>query len=354
MPGRSAPPPAGVRLSPPGKRTTQAPGTWEPASWEPVSREPASWSPEAAGLRAATWSRAVLVAAVVAGLLAPERAAATGPWLLVVAGLVGLPHGAVDHLALGWARGRVGPALLVSYGAAAAAVAAVALLAPQPAVLVLLALSAAHFAEGEAAFDRLRGGPGLGAPAAALGTAVVALPLLLHPGPAGPVLATLSPGLPGLIATARPVLLVLVTVLVAWGALSALRHGAGRALLELALVVVAAVVAPPLLVFAAWFAGWHAPRHLVRLAALQPVGDGRQRALALARGAALPTAAAVVGLVGLALVLGGLPGAVLVTLLALTVPHAAVVARLDRLSRVRPAPAPRGRRTHRAAAPGGP
>ena len=49
-------------------------------------------------------------------------------------------------------------------------VASAALAAPVPAVLVLLLLSAAHFAEGEVAFDELRGGPGLRLPAAAGGS----------------------------------------------------------------------------------------------------------------------------------------------------------------------------------------
>ena len=53
----------------------------------------------------------------------------------------------------------------------------------------------------------------------------------------------------------------------------------------------------------------------------------------MALGATGPTVVAVLGLTTLVLVLGQLPGAVLVVLLALTVPHAAVVGRLDRLAR---------------------
>ncbi|MDQ6650959.1 MAG: hypothetical protein M3Z02_12710, partial [Actinomycetota bacterium] len=58
----------------------------------------------------------------------------------------------------------------------------------------------------------------------------------------------------------------------------------------------------------------------------------------------MPTAVAAAGLTGLALFLGGLPGAVFVVLLALTVPHSAVVARLDRLVAAEPATATVGRR----------
>jgi hypothetical protein len=97
------------------------------------------------------------------------------------------------------------------------------------------------------------------------------------------------------------------------------------------------VLAPALLVFGVWFAGWHAPRHLARLAALQPSGDGRSRACGLLRGAAGPTVVAIAGLTGLVLLLGGLSSGILVALLALTVPHAAVVAWLGQRPRVRSA-----------------
>lgn len=288
-----------------------------------------------AARRTTRLSVGLVAVAASAGALAPAAAAAAGPALLVVAGLLGLPHGAVDHLALGWVRGRSGaarPGVLLAYAAAAVAAAVAALAAPLPAVLLLLALSVAHFAEGEAAFDRLRGGAGLVLPAAALGTAVVALPLVLRPAAARPLLIALDPALPAVLAGARLPLLVGTALLVTAGLAVALRAGQRAAATELALVVVAAVLGPPLVVFAAWFAGWHAPRHLVRLAALEPAGDGPERVRLLARGAALPTAFAAAGLAGLALLLGGLPAAVLIVLLALTVPHAAVVARLDRLA----------------------
>ena len=197
---------------------------------------------------------------------------------------------------------------------------------------MLLLLSAGHFAEGEAAFDRLRGGAGLALPAAALGLAVVAVPLVLRPEAARPLLRSLDPGLPNVLAQVRTPLLVLTAMLVLVGILVAVRGGQRRAAGELALVAAATVLAPPLVVFSVWFAGWHAPRHLVRLAALEPDGDSRTRTRRLARGAAGPTAVAVAGLGVLVVLLGQLPGAVLVVLLALTVPHAAVVARLDRLS----------------------
>ena len=310
-----------------------------------LSTQP-EWDPRPAAARTAALSCWLVAGAGLVGGLLPGPATAAGPSLLVVAGLLGLPHGAVDHLALGWARGRSGPArpvVLAAYAAAAVVAAVAALAAPLPALLLLLALSVAHFAEGEAAFDRLRGGAGPALPAAALAAAVVVVPIELRPAAARPLLGALDPRLPSALTAVRLPLLALTVLLVVAGLAVALRAGRTRVAAELALVAAAAALAPPLVVFAAWFAGWHSPRHLVRLAALEPVGNGSARLRRLAVGAAAPTAVAAAGLAGLAVVLGGLPGAVLVVLLALTVPHAAVVARLDRLARTdRPARDPVG------------
>jgi hypothetical protein len=68
----------------------------------------------------------------------------------------------------------------------------------------------------------------------------------------------------------------------------------------------------------------------VRLLDLQPDGDLRRRLRRLTRSAVAPTAAALVGLAALVAVGRDVPAAVLVVLLALTVPHAVVVARLGR------------------------
>ncbi len=299
-----------------------------------------SWDSRALSLAVSSGSVVVLVGVTLVGLLAPGLAAAAGPTVLVVAGVLGLPHGAVDHLAVGWGRGRAGrphPGFLLTYALAAFAVAALAVADPAPAVIVLLALSAAHFAEGEYAFYRLRGGAALVLPAAAVGTWMVAGPLLLRPAQARPLLASLDPDLPRLVSSGRTPVLTAAILLVLAGLAVAVRARSWRTAGELALVVTATAVAPALLVFGCWFAGWHASRHLVRLAALQPDGDGRARTVALVKGAAGPTAVAVAGVAGLVLVTGGLSSAVLVALLALTVPHAAVVAWLGRLPRLRTA-----------------
>lgn len=293
---------------------------------------------------------AVALAAVV-GVALPGSGAA-GPVLLVVAGVLGLPHGAVDHLALGWARSReagaagvepgwVGtagarPALLVGYALLAAGVAWAALLLTVPAVFALLVLSCAHFAEGELAFARLRGERGSAPAAAALGTAVVTVPVLLRPDAVRPVLDALDPGLAAVLQDVRTPVLLVTGLLVTAGVVSAARRGCRRQLAELVLVVLAGLLAPPLLVFAVWFGAWHAPRHLVRLLDLEPDGATWRRVTRLGRAAVLPTGAALVALGALVVVGGSVLASVLVVLLALTVPHAAVVAQLGRTRRTRP------------------
>ena len=282
-------------------------------------------------------SVSVLVLALAAGLVAPDLLRSAGPGLLVAAGVLGLPHGAVDHLAWGWARGEVGrprPVVVAVYAAAAALAVGAALLAPVPALLLLLALSAAHFAEGEVGWHRLRGASGCWPAGAAVGLSVVALPLLLRPEQVRPLLATLDPALPGVLLRpeVRVPVLTLTVVLIVAGAVGARRNPAR--LSELALLVAVAAVLPPLAAFAAWFAGWHAVRHTARLVRLDPrstadLAAGRVAAplRRFARSAAVPSAVAVAGTLALG-GLVGLTGGLLVALLALTVPHTAVVARL--------------------------
>jgi len=293
-------------------------------------------------------SRTVLGLALLAGLAVPEVLSDLGPLLLVTAGLLGLPHGAVDHLAWGWSRGELGrPRVVVVgvYATAALGAVGVALLVPVPALLVLLALSAAHFAEGEVAWSRLRGTPVGWLPGAAAGLSVVTLPVLMRPDAVRPLLRSLDPALPEVLLSpaVRLPLLVLTGLLVLAGVVVA-RSQAAR-LGELLLVVAVAATLPPLAAFAAWFAGWHAVRHTARLLLLDPRntadlgrGDLRTPLSRFARSAALPSAAAVVGTLALGLATG-VQGGLLVALLALTVPHTAVVAHLGTLSRARGTPA---------------
>lgn len=266
-------------------------------------------------------SRGLVALAVVLALVAPGALRTAGPVLLVVAALAGLPHGAADALLLtglsGVARAVVP---LLAYACAAGTAVAVALAFPAPALAALLVLSVVHFAEGEAAFDRLDGGPGDAVAAAAVGTAVVALPLALRPDQTRPLLDALAPDLAGLLLgpTGRLLLVGVAGALV----LAALARGSTASRTDVVLVVALTATAPPLVAFAVWFAGWHALRHGVRLTAAAAPDPSRRAVLVLA------TAGGAALLGALTLLTPGAAPAVLLGLLALTVPHAVVVERV--------------------------
>ncbi len=257
-----------------------------------------------------------LAVGLAAQLLAPGALRAAAPALLVAAVAAGLPHGASDVSLLA-ARGRP-RAAQAAYAVAALAALAVALALPGPALVVLLVLSVAHFAEGEQGWARAAGEPGALLPALAVGTAAVVLPLVTSPADVRPVLDDLAPAVGSAVA-GGPVRLALAAVVVVL-ALAALRRPGRRAELVLVLAVLAAL--PPLVAFAVWFAGWHAVRHGARVLVAHPP----ERRKALVRTWLAPSLAAAAGLGALVAATGGVPAALVLGLLALTVPHAVVVA----------------------------
>lgn len=267
-------------------------------------------------------------------------------WLPLVAGLLlGLPHGAADHLV---AARRTGRPVLVALGYAALAVAGWLAFraAPGPALLVFVALSVWHLGTGETAFADLRAGRPVRRRATAalvLGALVLLVPLARGAADAAPVVAGIVPGSDGTVPRAV-VTAVLVTVVPAAGALLVERLLAAAWLeaAEVGVLLVLVLLAPPFAAFGVWFGAWHAVRHGARLVAGDGAGDGGPglplRRLAAA--AALPTAAVLAVLVLLWSAADGWRG-LLVTavplLAALTLPHALVVAALDRASGPRPA-----------------
>ncbi len=111
---------------------------------------------------------------------------------------------------------------------------------------------------------------------------------------------------------------------------------------DVLLVGALGLLAPPLVAFAVWFAGWHSLRHCARLLTVDPrsaglLADGRPGAAvrALARLALWPTLAAVAALAALLVATAAAAdpaqavGGTLLVLLALTVPHMLVVLGLD-------------------------
>ena len=308
------------------------------------------------------------VAASVA--LAPLLAAAPPgvlllPWALSAV-VLGLPHGAADPVVPFRMRGaalRAAPlaAFCVAYLAVGAAYLAAWAALPTAAALGFLALTWAHWGQGDLYALRalgwdahLSGRAHLALALVARGALPMAVPLVAFPEVyaevVGAMAGTFRPeraeaARQALLGVDRPALALalgaLFVVYAGWGAAVARgRVGAGRTLaLDLGEVVALALffaVVPPLWAVGVYFCLWHALRHLQRLAPL--VADGSARRLALVTAPATAGALVLVGALAVSAAGAGRPlgelGVYLVGIAALTVPHVLVVAWMDVRQRV--------------------
>ena len=300
---------------------------------------------------AARLSLAVAAAAVVLGLLVPGALLQQQLLVLVAGFVVGLPHGAVDHLVpfwTGWVRRSGVGMLVVLVGYVCVAVLTWAGLtwAGRVVLPLLLALSVLHFGSGDLMADRDDdpGSPPLDGLALAVavlarGGPVVAGPLLVWPEQAGRALESvqLTFVMPAL--GVRVLIAGVVVACVGAAASTALRAGDRRAAAEVVLLALLFVAVPPLAAFGVYFGAWHGLRHTARLIGRDPRSHADLAAGRLRRplrrfgvSAALPTLVAGTSAAALVLVAGqhtGLTGTVFSVLLALTVPHLVVVAALD-------------------------
>ena len=295
----------------------------------------------APALRAQSDGAAVLLAVFCSAALAGVVFSMPAQLAVLLGGmvLVGVPHGAFDHLvARPLLQPRLGRQWWVPFNAAYLGLAGLIGLAwwlvPAPMTAVFLAASIVHFGLGD-------GEDGL-APAAVprwvavlvYGAVPVLLPVALHPDAAAPVLA----GLAGVPEPAMvDVLRRAVWLLPVWaGAFAgvlwlAWRQGLGVA--ERLLTAAAFILLPPLLAFGLYFSAGHAMRHVLRLGAWHAPNDGRAAARWLAW-TLLPAAAATSAVIG-ALVWWGTDSinSVLVPVFriiaALTFPHMIVTAYLE-------------------------
>ncbi len=303
---------------------------------------------------AVSWSRRVAVGTVLltgGHLIGVPALAATAATVLVgLALIVGVPHGAVDHLMAERLTGRV-PLPLVVVGYAGTAGAAWALLqwGGPAAFLAVIALSGLHFGLGELEVAReLTGWRPARLTAAAIviaGSGALALPLARSGDQFAAVADAISPQLAQALGAAP----VQFWATAGWAGAAliavaaSLRSGHPGVALDIGLIGLLGVVAPPLVAFAVWFGGWHALRHSARMLTVEPgcsalLAAGRRRAAVrrLARLAAPSTIAALatVAVLGWYGANAGDPVAVLAVvlnlLLALTVPHMVVVMWLDR------------------------
>jgi beta-carotene 15,15'-dioxygenase len=292
-------------------------------------------------VRAASIAAAVIAtSAGLAGLLGEQ---VLGP--LVVALLIGLPHGAVDHLAIarriagtvGWALGTVG------YAGMAAATFLLLGLAPLVGWTAFLVLSVLHFGTADREYLAQRGRRPSAVFALAVGALPVAALMVGDPDSIRPLAEAIDPSVALLLA---PAVLTAVT----WGTAAAVLIAAGveiarrnaPALIDLVVLVALFAVVPPLWAFGVYFGLWHAVRHVGRMVREErPWSDITARAGVAASARrfavdAVPPTLIAIGAMTALLVLGPGGGGVAVTAVALqvtaavTFPHALTVAWLDR------------------------
>ncbi|RLK13746.1 Brp/Blh family beta-carotene 15,15'-monooxygenase [Micromonospora sp. M71_S20] len=271
------------------------------------------------------------------------------PAFLVAGLLLGLPHGAVDHLVPARLSARARPlsarvALLAAYAAVAGAGLTVFRAAPDLALVGFLIVSVVHFGTADVAFhaerDRRPARPGVTAVLAYGGPPVV-VPLALWREQVDPLLAAVAPQAPALLTDeVRALALATVLCAVAATAIRDVRAGRARDAVPPVLLVGLFGTVPPALAVGAYFAVWHSCRHVARLLRHDPrntadlaagrVGPPLRR---FARQAAAPTAVALAALLALVTWPGHradpLP-ATFAVLAALTLPHAVLVAWADR------------------------
>jgi Brp/Blh family beta-carotene 15,15'-monooxygenase len=314
----------------------------------------------------------ILAVACAAGLRVPQ----TLQYVPFALGLVifGLPHGALDHLVPARLAGRRATLRTVApvvglYLVLGAAVAGLWALNPIVAFVFFIALTWFHWGQGDAYASAQRTGQRigqrLGLPRVIgfpllRGALPMVVPLIAFPATYAVVLGSttrafggsapsgnLASGIRIALGVGLVILAVIVTALEAWA-----RRGepAGRRawlgdLAEVALLAFFFSTVPPVLAVGLYFALWHSLRHIVRLSLLDPalatpLAEGRW-GLVLLRftGQAAPvTGIALLILAGLFVALvprtGGNPigllGIYLVLISALTLPHAVIVAIMDR------------------------
>ena len=267
--------------------------------------------------------------------------------IAVAALALGIPHGALDHLVTLPKSKPLVMALFIAVYVLAAIVAVVAILEFNVVGFIfVLLMSATHFGIGDAAFinemDR-RGGRKKALPRTIYAVAAGAIPVLipLVNSASTDALAQVNPALIDWHQGFDQEILYGVAgyALIAIVALYLLRRK--RESLDIALLLALALIAPPLIAFAVYFGCWHAMRHTARLTLTL---DLSQRAYARGDARSAFTSAVIPGLPALAgtFLIAGVLAVVdnqfnddffwmaLVVVWALTVPHMAVTAKLDR------------------------
>jgi beta-carotene 15,15'-dioxygenase len=272
-------------------------------------------------------------------------------WQVVIALIalaIGIPHGALDHLVTLPRSSAKKMFLFISIYVAVAVIAVVALLTWNVVGFIfVVVMSAAHFGIGDAAFiseiDRRsenskRFQKYLYATAA--GTLPVVIPLVSDKSTSA--LEKVNPALVDWHQGLNNDLALWVMLITAFALVRLVQRRRDGEAIDLVLLYLLAVTAPPLVAFAVYFGCWHAMRHTARLTLTLPSSQE-----AFTKGSAkgafiravLPGMPALVGTFVIAALIVLLRGdslddqflwVTLVVVWALTVPHMAVTARLDR------------------------
>jgi Brp/Blh family beta-carotene 15,15'-monooxygenase len=270
--------------------------------------------------------------------------------IALIALAIGIPHGALDHLVTLPRSNFKKMALFITLYVAVAVLAVIALLTWNVVGFILVVvMSAVHFGIGDAAFiseidrrgeETKRFQKYLYATAA--GTLPVVIPLVSDKSTSA--LEKVNPALVDWHQGLNNDLLLWVMLITAFALLRLVQRRRDGEAIDLVLLYLLAVTAPPLVAFAVYFGCWHAMRHTARLTLTLPssqeafTNGSAKRAFIRA---VLPGTPALVGTFVIAALIVLLRGdslddqflwVSLVVVWALTVPHMAVTARLDRKS----------------------
>ena len=267
--------------------------------------------------------------------------------IAVTALALGIPHGALDHLVTLPKSKPLVMALFIFIYVLVAVVAVIAILKFNVlGFIFVLLMSATHFGIGDTAFinemDR-RGGRKKALPRTIYAVAAGATPVLipLVNSASTDALAQVNPALIDWHQGFDQEILYGVTGFALIAIVTLFLSHRKRESLDIALLLALALIAPPLIAFAVYFGCWHAMRHTARLTLNL---ESSQRAFASGDSKKAFTRAVIPGvpaLVGTFLIAGVLAlldnqfnddffWMALVVVWALTVPHMAVTAKLDK------------------------
>jgi beta-carotene 15,15'-dioxygenase len=289
----------------------------------------------------------LLLVTVTGSTAAPTSAIPT--WVTVaalIALLLGIPHGAVDHLLLrtSLSRGQW-VAGAIAYAALAAIAVVLILVFPAVAFLGVIAATVWHFGSGDVeASCELQGLPAERGVfrithALAAGSAPVLIPLTSPL--AMETLISIQPELAGLLTSnllylTRAAVFVLIVVVL----IQLIHRGQVRNAIELCALTALGLFATPLLAFAVYFSAWHALRHTARIA-LDQYGEISAKTINRVFIQGLPALLGTILIIGTLVVFLGFATLStswlwfgLVIVWGLTVPHMSIVAAYDRRARL--------------------